>query len=309
MFRLHLIPYGTKFDIVGMSRYVLSAAVVVMLACLAFMTFKGLNYSIDFNGGYIFEVKMPKAPDIQSLRDRLGSLGLGDVSIQQFGSESDLMIRLGKSEDGEGQAKAIQQVKDVLGKGVTYKKIETVGPKVGSELVSNAIKAVTFALVAMLIYIAIRFEWQFGVCAVVALFHDCAIIFGMFSIFPIEFSETSITAVLLTASYSINDTVVIFDRIRENLKRYKNMDMKELINMSLNGTLSRTTLTATTTLLSVLALYLFGGKVIAAFALPIMVGIVVGTFSSIFVASPMLMFLDIRRDRYEEKGPQAANTR
>jgi len=189
---------------------------------------------------------------------------------------------------------------------VTYKKVETVGPKVGSELVSNAIKAVTFALIAMLIYIAIRFEWQFGVCAVVALFHDCAIIFGMFSIFPLEFSETSITAVLLTASYSINDTVVIFDRIRENLKRFRKMDLKELINLSLNETLSRTTLTATTTILAVLSLYLFGGKIIAALALPIMVGIMVGTFSSIFIASPLLMYLNIKREE-ETKDKMPAN--
>ena len=155
----------------------------------------------------------------------------------------------------------------------------------------------------MLLYIALRFEWQFGVCAVAALFHDCAIIFGLFSIFPLEFSETSITAVLLTASYSINDTVVIFDRIRENLKRHKKLGLKELINLSLNETLSRTTLTATTTILAVLALYLFGGKIIAALALPIMVGIMIGTFSSIFVASPLLMYLNIKRDTEEKPVP------
>jgi preprotein translocase subunit SecF len=238
---------------------------------------------------------MPIDPDVQDLREKLGSLGLGDVSIQQFGGKRDLMVRLGKSEEGKEQEAAIQKVKDTLGDGVTYKKVETVGPKVGSELVSNAIKAVTYALLAMLCYIAIRFEWQFGVCAVAALLHDCAIIFGMFSIFPLEFSETSITAVLLTASYSINDTVVIFDRIRETMRRRKEAALRDIVNVSLNETLSRTTLTATTTLLAVLALYLFGGKVIASFALPIMVGIIVGTFSSIFVASPLLAYLNIRR--------------
>jgi preprotein translocase subunit SecF len=277
----------------------LAAAIVVL--CFSFMMFKGLNYSIDFKGGYIFELTMPKEFDIQSLRQNLGSLGLGEVSIQQFGSKEDLMIRLGKSEEGKEQAIAIQKVKDILGDGVVYKKIETVGPKVGSELVSNAIKAVAFALIAMLCYIAIRFEWQFGICAIAALLHDCAIIFGLFSIFPMEFSETSITALLLTASYSINDTVVIFDRIRETLKKYRNMGMKDLINLSLNETLSRTTLTATTTLLAVLALYLLGGKVIASFALPIMIGIVIGTFSSIFVASPLLVFLNIKRDKVGNK--------
>lgn len=306
MFRLHLIPYGTKFDIIGKSKFMFPIAIVAIVTCFSFIIFKGMNYGIDFKGGYIFEVKMPSEPDIQSLRQKLGSLGLGEVAIQQFGSKENLMIKLEKPEEGKNQALAIQKVKDTLGEGVTYKKVETVGPKVGSELVSNAIKAVTFALIAMLIYIAIRFEWQFGVCAVVALFHDCAIIFGMFSIFPLEFSETSITAVLLTASYSINDTVVIFDRIRENLKRFRKMDLKELINLSLNETLSRTTLTATTTILAVLSLYLFGGKIIAALALPIMVGIMVGTFSSIFIASPLLMYLNIKREE-ETKDKMPAN--
>ncbi|MBR1479992.1 MAG: protein translocase subunit SecF [Alphaproteobacteria bacterium] len=295
MFRLHLIPYGTKFDIVGKSKYFFSLALFLVVICLSSIAFKGMNYGIDFKGGYIFEVRMPTTPDVQALRNKLGMLELGEVAIQQFGSPEDLMIKLEKSEEGEGQALAIQKVKGALGSGVIYKKVETVGPKVGSELVSNAVKAVTFALIAMLIYIAVRFEWQFGVCAVAALFHDCAIMFGLFSIFPMEFSETSITAVLLTASYSINDTVVIFDRIRENLRRFKKMPLRELINKSLNETLSRTTLTATTTILAVLSLYLFGGKIIAALALPIMIGIMVGTFSSMFVASPLLMFLNIKR--------------
>jgi preprotein translocase subunit SecF len=270
------------------------------------MIFKGMNYGIDFKGGYIFEVKMPVEPDIQGLREKLGSLGLGEVAIQQFGNKEDLMVKLEKSEEGKEQSIAIQKVKDTLGKDVIYKKIETVGPKVGNELVSNAIKAVAFALAAMLLYIAIRFEWQFGICAVTALFHDCIIVFGMFSIFPIEFSETSITAVLLTASYSINDTVVIFDRIRENLRKFQKMKLNELINLSLNETLSRTTLTATTTVLAVMSLYLFGGKIIAALALPIIVGIIVGTVSSIFVASPLLMFLNIKREKFEDKPKQDA---
>ncbi len=307
MFRLHLIPYGTKFDIVGKSKYMLALAATIIVVCLSFIMFKGLNYGIDFKGGYIFEVRMPSEPNVPALREQLGKLDLGEVAIQQFGAKEDLLIKLEKPQEGEGQAAAIQKVRDTLGEGVVYKKVETVGPKVGSELVSNAIKAVTFALIAMLIYIAVRFEWQFGVCAVVALLHDCAIIFGMFSIFPLEFSETSITAVLLTASYSINDTVVIFDRIRENLKRHRKMEMSELINLSLNGTLSRTTLTATTTLLAVLSLYLFGGKVIAAFALPIMVGIIVGTFSSIFVASPLLKFFNIKREDEKENNRIASN--
>ena len=295
MFRLHIIQYGTKFDIVGKSKYFITIAVVAVLTCLAFIMFKGMNYGIDFKGGYILEVTMPAKPDVQQLRDKLNGLQLGEVAIQQFGNEKDLLIKLEQQEGGNEKDSSIEKIKMKLGNGVEYKKVETVGPKVGSELVSNAVKAVAFALIAMLLYIAVRFEWQFGLCAVVALMHDCAIIFGVFSIFPLEFSETSITAVLLTASYSINDTVVIFDRIRENLKRYKKLSLKEIINRSLNETFSRTTLTAVTTILAVLALYLLGGKVIAALALPIMVGIIVGTFSSIFIASPLLMFLNVKQ--------------
>ena len=303
MFRLHIIPYGTKFDIVGKSKYFITIGVFAVLTCLTFIMFKGMNYGIDFKGGYILEVTMPNTPDVPKLREKLNNLRLGEVAIQQFGSEKDLLIRLEQSKGGDREDNAIETIKTTLGSGIEYKKVETVGPKVGSELVSNAIKAVVFALIAMLFYIAVRFEWQFGLCAVIALLHDCAIIFGLFSIFPLEFSETSITAVLLTASYSINDTVVIFDRIRENLKRYKKLELQDIINKSLNETFSRTTLTATTTILAVLALYLLGGKVIAALALPIMVGIVVGTFSSIFIASPLLMFLNIKRKDDETRVP------
>ena len=295
MYRLHLVPYGTKIDFIKYSKYTISIAVAAIVLCFSFLCFKGLNYGIDFKGGYIFEVTMPNTPDISEMRSNLSNLGLGSASIQQFGGPNDLLIKLEQSkEEGDGQAIAIQKVKDNLGKDVVYKRVETVGPKVGNELVANAVKAVGFALLAMLIYIVLRFEWQFAICAVAALVHDCAIIFGMFSIFPLEFSETSITAILLTASYSINDTVVIFDRIRENLRRCRNLSTSEVINKSLNGTLSRTILTATTTLLAVLSLYLFGGKVIASLALPIMVGIAVGTFSPICIAAPLLMFLNLK---------------
>ena len=163
MFRLHLIPYGTKFDIVGKTKYLMAIATIAVLTCIACVTFKGLNYGIDFNGGYIFEVQMPNTPDVPALREKLGALGLGEVAIQQFGTPKDLMIKLEKSEEGAGQVEAIAKVKAALGNDdVIYKSVQTVGPKVGDELVSNAIKAVVFALVAMLLYIAIRFEWQFG---------------------------------------------------------------------------------------------------------------------------------------------------
>ena len=302
MYRLHLVPPGTNINFVKYSKYCIIAAIVAIVICFACIGIKGLNYGLDFKGGYIFEVQMPKEPDMSKLRTDLSNLGLGEASIQQFGSNKDLLIKLEKSQEGKQQAIDIQKVKDNLGKDVIYKRVETVGPKVGDELISNAIKAVTWALIAMLAYIVLRLGWQFGICAVAALFHDCAIIFGLFSIFPLEFSETSITAVLLTASYSINDTVVIFDKIRENLKRYRQLPLVEIINKSLNETLSRTTLTATTTLLAVFALYIFGGKVIAALSLPIMIGIMVGTFSSLFIAAPLLVYLKIQPGEKKKRG-------
>ncbi len=294
MFRLKLIPSGTSINFIKYSKIFITFSVALIIICVSSLSFKGLNYGIDFKGGYIFEVQMPKEPDIAQMRSDLGNLGLGSVSIQQFGGEKDLLIKLEKSENGATQSVAIQKVKESLGKNVIYKRVETVGAKVGSELINNAIKAVVFALLAMLGYIIIRFEWQFGLCAVTALFHDCIVIFGMFSIFPWEFSETSITAVLLTASYSINDIVVIFDRIRENLKRYRTLRIPDVINKSLNETLSRTVLTATTTLLAMVALYLFGGKVIASLALPMMIGIIVGTITSTCIAAPLLTYLNLK---------------
>lgn len=293
-YRLHLIPHGTNVDFIKYSKYFITITFAIVVLCISFLSIKGLHYGIDFKGGYIFEISTPKNSNIPALRTKLNKLDLGEVSIQQFGGEGDLLIKLEKSQEGEGQSVAINKVKHALGNNVVYKRIETVGPKVGNELITNAIKAVCFAMIAMLGYIIFRFEWQFAICAIVALFHDCAIMFGLFSIFPLEFSETSITAILLTASYSINDTVVIFDRIRENLKRYRTLHIKEIVNKSLNETLSRTTLTATTTLLAVFALYLFGGKVISSLALPIMIGIIIGTISSTCIASPLLTFLNLK---------------
>lgn len=302
-FRLHLVPYNTNINFIGMRFVTFTIASIVILASVLSMSFKGLNYGIDFKGGYIFEVRMPEVPNISELRDKLSNLHLGEVALQQFGADRDILIKVERHE-GEDitQDIAIKKVKETLGENVDYRKIETVGPKVGSELVKNGMKAVGLALVAMLAYIAFRFEWQFAACAIMALTHDCVAILGLFSIFPLEFNETAIIATLITAGYSINDTIVIFDRIRENIKKYKKMSLGELINKSLNETLSRTTLTATTTLLALLALYFFGGKVISTFSLPIIVGILVGSFSSICLAAPLLLYLRLKRTDVTKDG-------
>lgn len=283
---MQLIPHDLKIDFIGRRFITFGIAAVLVLSSFVGVAFKGLNYGIDFKGGYILEVKMPSDVDLSKLRDKLGQLHLGDVTLQQFGAPNELLIRFEEHQEG-----ALEKIKTTLGESVDYRRVQTVGPKVGAELVNNGVKAVALALLCMLGYIAMRFEWQFAVCAILALVHDCCAILGLFSLFPLEFNETAIIAVLITAGYSINDTIVIFDRIRENLLRYKKKSRAEVINLSINETLSRTIMTASTTLLALTALYFFGGPVISAFSLPIIVGIIIGSFSSICLASPLLMYI------------------
>lgn len=297
---LHIIPYNTKIDFVGFRFITFAICVLVIVASSISFAVKGLNYGIDFRGGFILEVRMPEKPNVPDLRTKIEQLNLGEASLQDFGKDNTLLIRLeshkeeGK-EDSQVQAETLEKVKKVLGAGVDYRKVETIGPKVGGELIRNALNAIGLALLAMLIYIAVRFEWQFAACAVMALLHDCVAILGLFSLFPLEFNENAIIAILITAGYSINDTIVIFDRIRENIRKYKKMNLGELINKSLNETLSRTLLTASTTLLALLALYFWGGKVISTFTLPIIIGILIGSFSSICLAAPLLLYLRLKR--------------
>lgn len=308
---IRLIPNNINLDFVGFRFVTFAISMVVILSTIIAISVKGINYGIDFEGGYILEVRMAEKPDITSLREKLHNLNLGEVSIQQFGDDRNLLIRVeGKEEStsattdsavSEAAAEAkkhnqtISTIKETLGNQNDFRKVETIGPKVGSELIANSLKAVLLALAAMLVYIAVRFEWQFAVCGIVALMHDTIAVLGLFSIFPFEFNETAIIAILITAGYSINDTIVIFDRIRENIRKYKKMDFRTLINKSINETLSRTALTATTTLIALLALYFWGGNVISGFSLPIIIGIMIGSFSSICLAAPLLLYLNVKR--------------
>jgi preprotein translocase subunit SecF len=293
---LQLIPNNTKIDFVG--RRFITFFVALILAVLGTSGyFNGLNFGVDFKGGHVIEVHMDKEPDLTILREKLNALNLGEVIIQEIGTPKDLMIKIELQEgDDTAQGNAIQTIKNVLGAGQEYRKVATVGPKVGGEMVENAIKAVALALAAMLVYIAIRFEWQFAACAIIALAHDCLALLALFSWAGLEFNETSVIAILITAGYSINDTIVIFDRIRENLRKFKKLELKEIINKSLNETLSRTIMTATTTLLALTALYFMAGPVISAFSFPIIIGITVGSFSSICLASPLLLYMHLPRD-------------
>lgn len=297
---MQIVPYNTCIDFVGKRYVTFGIAIFLSLAALVGLFSKGLNYGIDFKGGYILEVKMPDDVDLSVLRNQLSDLHLGDVTLQEFGGPGELLIRFEEHQEG-----ALEKIQTTLGSSVDYRRVQTVGPKVGEELINNGIFAVCIAMFFMLLYIAVRFEWQFAVCAILALAHDCCAILGLFSLFPLEFNETAIIAILITAGYSINDTIVIFDRIRENLVRYKNKSRAEVINLSINETLSRTIMTASTTLLALTALYFFGGPVISTFSLPIIIGIIIGSFSSICLASPLLIYMPAHGTKKVEKEGEA----
>jgi preprotein translocase subunit SecF len=297
---LQFIPYNTSYDFVSKKNIVFGILIAIALVCLGSIFIQGFSYGIDFKGGMLLEIRTPEAADISKLRSDLSNVVKGEVTLQEFGAPNDVLIRVERQPGGEEeQLTALKNIKETLGGSVEYRRVETVGPKVSADLIRNGIYAVIWALVAMLIYIWFRFEWQFGVCSFITLAHDSLIVLGLFSLFQLEFNESTIIAVLITVTYSINDTVVIYDRIRENLRKFKKMPLGELINRSINETLSRTILTSTTTLLSLLGLYFFGGPVIAAFSLPILVGITAGTISSITVSAPLLLHTGLRPEKTE----------
>ncbi|EKE09227.1 MAG: hypothetical protein ACD_16C00205G0023 [uncultured bacterium] len=292
---LHLIPYGTNIDFVSKKNIVFAILIAIALLCTGSMVMRGFNYGIDFKGGLLLELRTQGPADIGNLRSKINGIVQGEITLQEFGAPNDVLIRVEQQPGGdEGQLKTLNKIKETLGTSVEYRRVETVGPKVSADLIRNGVYAILWALVAMLIYIWFRFEWQFGVCSLITLAHDAMIVLGLFSIFGLEFNESAIIAVLITITYSINDTVVIYDRIRENLRKFKKMPLGDLINRSINETLSRTILTSTTTLLSLLGLYFFGGPVIAAFSLPIIIGILAGTVSSITVSAPLLLHMRLR---------------
>ena len=293
-----LIPHDTKINFVGKRWYTYIFSIVATLVSIFAFYFHGLNFGIDFRGGFVLEVRTQQAANIGELREKLTALDIGEVYLQEFGSNRDVLIRIPSS--GESQAAqnaSLDKVKQVLGDGVEYRKIEKIGPKVGKELVHDATLAVLISLCAILLYVWIRFEWQFAVCGVIALAHDCIILMGLYSIIHyFEFSVNSIVALLMTACYSIHDTVVIFDRIREDMRNYRTLTIAELLNKAINETLSRSLLTSITTILSLLALCFFGGKVIFDFCFPILFGLAFGTFSSICLSAPLLLTTGIRVD-------------
>ncbi len=297
---IQLIPDNTKIDFFGHRFYAFMASLIIIGGSFTCMAIKGLNFGIDFSGGTIIEVETPADPDLAALRLQLNELHLGDVSLQEFGGSRSLMIRFPQQDGGsEAQKAAIDKVKAALdqtfapGK-VDYRRTEFVGPQVGKELKRAGLMAVLTAMCGIMGYIWIRFNWQYGVGSMLALIHDVVGILGLFSLTQMHFDLSTLAAILLVAGYSINETVIIFDRVRETLRKYKKMPMQDIINYSINSTLPRTIMTSGSTLLALLALWLFGGEVIRSFVSALFLGILIGTHSSYFVSSPSLYYLKLR---------------
>ncbi len=272
----------------------------LLFMALSFVCFAtlGFNYGVDFKGGSLIEVQAKSGhADISAMRTKLEGLGIGDVQIQSFGNDSDVLIRIEQQPGGEeAQQGAMKKVIDALGDDYVQRRIEVVGPAVSSELRTTGIIAVLASIVAIVVYVWFRFEWQFALGAVVALAHDVLVTAGIFSLFQLQFDLSIVAALLTILGYSVNDTVVVSDRIRENMRKYKKMELNELLNISINETLSRTILTGLTAIAGILALYFFGGEVLRNFSFAMLFGILIGTYSSIFIAAPLLGYLGVKRD-------------
>ena len=299
MFGLNkIIPVDSDYKFLNFRKHFYIASAIAIALSLIILLFKGLNLGIDFKGGTLIEVSTNES-SIGELRDILAP-NFNEVSLQEFGDENTVIIRL-QNDNNQESIKTVEKVKVLIDDKVTeFRRSEFVGPTVSSELLWKGFQAVLFALFAILIYIWLRFEWQFGFGAVVALTHDVLFTLGILSLFNIEFSLSTIAAVLTIAGYSINDTVVIFDRVRENLRKYKKLELIDLFNMSINNTLSRTVMTSITTLLALISLYIFGGEVIKPFALTMIIGVLIGTYSSIFIAVPTLLVFKFRPQEEDE---------
>ncbi|HDR28775.1 protein translocase subunit SecF [Rhodovulum sp.] len=304
--RLKLVPSDTNWNFFRFATVTFGASVVAMVASVVLFFLMGLNYGIDFRGGTTIRTESTQPVDVAAYRAALSALELGDVAISQvfdpgFGPERNVaQVRI-QAQDGEESItpqviNAVEAALKTVDPSITFPSVESVGPKVSAELVQTAILAVVLSIVAVLVYIWLRFEWQFSLGAVAALVHDVTLTIGVFAALQIRFDLAIIAALLTIVGYSLNDTVVVFDRVRENLRKYKKMELRELLNLSINDTLSRTVMTSVTTLLALIALFVLGGDVIRGFVFAMIWGITVGTYSSVFVASNILLFLGVKRD-------------
>jgi preprotein translocase SecF subunit len=295
---LRLLPNNTNFDFLSIKVFAFFFSLIILSGTFISLIVNNLNYGIDFKGGILLELrsKNPNSSNINELRGKISSLNAGEVSIQNFGKDTDFLVRIQKQEgDQKEQIAMIEKVKSLTDKDYTVRRSEFVGPVVGDELKTAGLYAVLLALISIMIYIWFRFEWQFSIAAILALIHDVLTTVGLFSILQLEFNLATIAAILTTAGYSINDTVVIFDRVRENLRRYKSKTHYFIYNKSINETLSRTVITSVTTLLALFIIFFFGGAVLSDFALAMIWGVIIGTFSSIFVAVSLLTYFNINK--------------
>ena len=312
--RLRLVPETTSIDFFRYAKFTMGLSAVAVIASIAVWLLVGLNFGIDFRGGTTIRTESPQTVDVAAYREAIEPLGLGDVVISEvfdptFGDDENVaMIRIQAQEGDEavasGTVARVMEALRTVDPNIDDTSVESVGPKVSGELVRTAILAVTVALGAILIYIWLRFEWQFAVGAVVALFHDVILTIGIFSLLQIRFDLATIAALLTIIGYSINDTVVIFDRLRENLRKFKKTPLVEVMNLSVNETLSRTIMTSGTTLLALIALLILGGDVIRGFVFAITWGVIVGTYSSVYVAKNVVLFLGVKRD-WDKQDPAA----
>jgi len=324
MFGFRFVPDDSNFNFIALRKLAFALSLILIIGSVSLTAKNGLNFGIDFIGGTAIEIRTPEMPDLELMRRDLNQLSLGAISIQEFGRPDDLLIRVPQQAESADQKvaykkcvekaqkspksdlvcltvqqQAIETVRGSLNgmfteSAVDYRRTEFVGPQVGKELKMKGLYAIIFSLIGILAYIWFRFEWQFGVAAIVALAHDAIATIGLFAFTQMEFNLSTVAAILMIAGYSINDTVVVFDRIRENLRKYKKKLLPELFNFSINQTLARTLMTSITTLLALLALYAFGGEVIRGFVVALLFGIIIGTYSSIFVASPVLLLMNVR---------------
>ena len=277
--------YYNKFNILSVSLVVIS---------MLFLSFKGLNFGIDFKGGTLIELRSTDSKiNVSSLRDNLNQMNLGDVSVKKFGNDTDYLIKFEINDNKNVIEKIKTNLDKSFGNNFNFRRVENVGPKVSAELLRSGIIAISVALALMLIYIWIRFEWQFSLGAILALFHDVIVTLGLFSLLGLEINLSIIAAVLTIVGYSMNDTVVIFDRVRENLKKYSDIKIFDLTNISINETLSRTLITSITTLLALLSIFFFGGEILKGFSLAMIFGVIFGTYSSIYIANTVLVRLRV----------------
>ena len=278
-------------------------SIVLFILSVIFIYFKGLNYGIDFKGGTLIELRTDKSVEASSIRDSLNTMSLGDINVKKFGKDGDYLIKVEQKNSNNSDLipKIKKKLSNNLNTDVDFRRIENVGPKVSSELLESSVIAITLALAAMLFYIWVRFEWQFSLGSIIALFHDGVITLGIFSVLALEINLSIIAAVLTIVGYSMNDTVVIYDRIRENLFKYTKISISDVSNLSINETLTRTIITSITTLLALFSIYVLGGEILRGFSFAMILGVIIGTYSSIFVASPILKFFKVSYKTLEKE--------